>query len=386
MAKARTGTGKTGAFVIPIIQKLLEIKKFKPEPKTRALILAPSKELCSQTFTNIRNLTTYCLREVNVVDLSQGSVENKRVLLKAEKPDIVIGTPKKICEYIQAHVLDQLKKELQFLVIDESDLMFSFGYKEDLLKVLEFIPKSGMQSFLMSATLNTDVKEIKKLILHNAVLLKLEEPDLIETDRLLQYHIQVFNDEEKFVLINALFKLNLIVGRTIVFVNNVDRCYQLKLFLEQFGLSACVLNSELPVASRCYVVEQFNKCIYNTIIASDEKCITDPSTRKKQRQAKQSAEYGVSRGIDFKLVSNIINFDFPSTLDAYVHRVGRTARGDESSTGTVLSFVAPDEKRAFNKIAKNFKDKKNFVPYQFKMDELEAFRYRFVYFSICLLT
>ncbi|OTF80112.1 ATP-dependent RNA helicase DDX56-like protein [Euroglyphus maynei] len=322
------------------------------------------------------------------MDISQGSIDDKRDFLVTERPDILIATPKKIVEYLQAKILNDIMKQLDFLVIDESDLMFSFGYHEDLLKVFKHIPSTGVQRFLMSATLNTDVKELKKLILNNPVILKLEEPDLPESDNLQQYHIEVFDDEEKFVLINALLKLGLIIGKTIIFVNNVDRCYRLRLFLEQFGIRTCVLNSELPIASRCHIVEQFNNDHYDIIIASDEKCIMDPNQRdemmmkKRKKMAKKTAESSVARGIDFKFVSNIINFDFPTTIDSYIHRVGRTARGPDmdSNNGTVLSFVGPDEQQYFRRVSRKFQKQQssetNLRPYQFRMDELESFRYR----------
>ncbi|KAI2802805.1 putative ATP-dependent RNA helicase ddx56 [Blomia tropicalis] len=380
LARARTGTGKTGAFSIPIIHRILEIKKHDSTNKFRALILAPSRELSAQLFTHFRSLTSHCLRQISIIDLSSGTFDDRKGILVAEKPDILIATPKKIIEYFTAKLLNSMKTEIKFLVIDESDLMFSFGYEQDLNQVLNLLPKSGVQSFLMSATLNTDVKELKKLVLHKPVILKLEEPDLPESSKLLQYHVEVFDDEEKFVLVNALFKLGLIMGKTIIFVNSVDRCYQLKLFLEQFAIRTCVLNSELPVASRSFVVEQFNSNVYDIIIASDEKCVIDPGTRDKKRRfrltPKSNVQYGVARGIDFKFVSNIINFDFATTVDSYIHRVGRTARGNEEAEGTVLSFVSPKETKYFQKVAKKFADKGNFKPYQFKMDELEAFKYR----------
>ena len=130
--------------------------------------------------------------------------------------------------------------------------------------------------------------------------------------------------EDKFVLIYGLFKLKLIQGKTIIFVNTVDKCYQMKLYLEQFGIPICVLNSELPTASRCHILAQFNKGIYDVIVASDEKFLIDSTDTKKREK---DTESGVARGIDFQYVSNVINFDFPSDTDSYIHRVGRTARG-----------------------------------------------------------
>ncbi|KAG8182374.1 hypothetical protein JTE90_010738 [Oedothorax gibbosus] len=230
----------------------------------------------------------------------------------------------------------------------------------------------------MSATLSQDVKNIKKLVLHNPVILKLEEPELPESDRLVQYHIKC-EEEDKFVLIYALLKLRLIQGKSLIFVKSVDRCYRMKLYLEQFGIKSCVLNSELPATCRCHAVSQFNMGIYDIIIASDELTADQPSSDPARKKRKMDKEYGVSRGIDFQFVSNVINFDFPETVDAYIHRVGRTARGN--ADGTALSFVSTKEIDLLKKVEDYFADgsgerKTHFKPYLFKMEELEGFKYR----------
>src|SRR5690606_32722982 len=120
------------------------------------------------------------------------------------------------------------------------------------------------------ATMTKEVEILKKFFLHSPAILRLNDGAEDSTaGKLLQYCVKC-GEEEKFLLVYVIFKLKLIKGKTIIFVGDIDRCYRLKLFLEQFGLKSVVLNSELPVNSRLHVVEQFNKNIYDIIIASDE--------------------------------------------------------------------------------------------------------------------
>ena len=218
--------------------------------------------------------------------------------------------------------------------------------------------------------------------------------------------------------------MKLIKGKCIIFVGDIDRCYRLKLYLEQFGIRSCILNSELPVNSRIHVVEEFNKNVYDIIIASDEyevlgdeeeegdgveeaeettkagkeKKESDEAaseskqpSKKKRRTVEKDKDYGVSRGIDFKNVACVLNFDLPTSSKSYTHRIGRTARAGQ--TGMALSFVIPteqyrkhiptsiesakDDERILAKITKHqLKKGKEVKPYNFDMKQVEAFRYR----------
>lgn len=377
LARARTGSGKTAAFAIPIVQKLLMEKQSAKEQAVKAVVLTPSKELCTQAYKKILEVSACCSREIKCVDVSpQASLQSQRPLL-IERPDIVVGTPSRILAHLRAGNLEL--HTVQMVVIDEADLVFSFGYEKDVKKLIEDLPKI-YQAFLMSATLSEDVRALKKMVLHNPVILKLEESQLPEASQLTQYHIKC-EHEEKFSLVAALLKLGLIRGKSIFFVNSVDSCYRLKLFLEQFAVPSCVLNSELPVQSRCHIVSQFNEGLYDIIIASDETLLEDPKSKpgsKVKGNRRKDREYGVSRGIDFQNVSNVVNFEFPANVDAYIHRVGRTARGEKQ--GTALSFVSMKENELFEQVEQalsaDSESSTVFKPFQFKIAEIEGFRYR----------
>lgn len=266
----------------------------------KALVLAPTRELSNQAQRNIKELCSSCSREVRSVDVSgQMSLDAQKPLL-TDQPDIVVGTPSRILAHCKAKNLT-LKESLELVVIDEADLIFSFGYEDDVKALLNFLPKI-YQAFLMSATLSDEVKALKKLVLHNAVILKLEESQLPETNLLSQYHIKC-EEKEKFVLIYALIKLHLIRGKSIIFVNTVDKSYRLKLYLEQFAIRSCVLNSELPVTSRCQIVNQFNDGLYDIIIAADEVALDDPTNVKdvKKRKQKKQEDQGVRRVTWYRL-------------------------------------------------------------------------------------
>uniref|UniRef100_A0A8C6P1W6 Probable ATP-dependent RNA helicase DDX56 n=1 Tax=Nothobranchius furzeri TaxID=105023 RepID=A0A8C6P1W6_NOTFU len=363
LARARTGSGKTAAYAIPVIQRILASKQCVREQDVRALVLVPTKELGQQVQIMMRQLTSYCSRDVRVADISgKADVSTQRPILM-EKPDVVVGTPSRVLAHLNAQNL-VLHSCLEMMVVDEADLLFSFGFEADLKNLLCHLPKI-YQSFLMSATFSEEVQALKELLLHNPVILKLQGSQLPDSSQLQQYTIKC-EEEDKFLLIYTLLKLQLVRGKTLMFVGAMDRSYRLKLFLEQFGIPACVLNSELPIQSRCHIITQFNQGFYDIIIATD-----DLSAKKKDK------EYGVSRGVDFQSVSNVINFDFPTNVESYIHRVGRTARAD--NPGTALSFISHTEMDLLSQVEEALSgDSADPVlkPYEFKMDEIEGFRYR----------
>ena len=386
LARGRTGSGKTGAFCIPLVQRILDVKAQHSSQTAlqaiRGCVLCPSRELARQTFEVLQSLTSSCGGIIRILDLGTKDVATMKPLL-SDVPDIIVGTPGRLAEHLKAANLNL--DALTNLIIDEADLIFSFGYEADLRIILAKLP-SIYQAILTSATITEDVTKLKKLVLNNPVILKLSEPQLPDSSQLSQYVIKL-EEEDKLVLIYALFRLELIRGKTLIFVSSVDRCYRTKLFLEQFSIPCCVLNSELPVATRLHTVAQFNKGVYNVIVAADEKLLDEhtPSKEETKSNRSQDKESGVARGIDFNFVSNVINFDFPTNPESYVHRVGRTARGTQQ--GTALSLVNAAENNSLAHVEKHLSNwgegsdddgtsGKYLKPYQFNMAELDGFRYR----------
>jgi len=384
----------------------------------------------------VGQFSAFCAKDVQAVNLTNKADAVQRSLLSSS-PDIVISTPAKAWHAIEASFLALDK--LSHLVLDEADLLLSYGYNDDLGNIARSVPK-GTQKMLMSATLTPDTDILKGIFCRNPVLLDLEEPDG-EGEGAAHFYVKYVDsldvglspsltlprcaEDEKFLLAYIIFKLRLIKGKCIIFVADVDRSYRLKLFFQQFSIRSCVLNSELPVNSRIHVVEEFNRNVYDIIIASDENEVlgdeetpadgetasgtvpgaeeeatattnggmedSDDRPKKKRKASKRDKEYGVSRGIDFRNVGSIINFDLPTSAKSYSHRAGRTARAGQ--TGMVLSFVIPtssyrkhipttvetaenDEKVLARVIKQQTKKGKEVKPYNFDMKQAEAFRYR----------
>ncbi|KAJ3019495.1 ATP-dependent DNA/RNA helicase [Thoreauomyces humboldtii] len=460
LARARTGSGKTAAYCIPVVQKILLAREGAAAAAGKgvsALLLVPTKELAEQVWKMVRDLTVYCAKEVQAVNLgnAETGTANQRALL-AEKPDIIIATPSKILAQLEAENV-VLKDTLESLVIDEADLILSYGYDDDVRKVLGHLPKI-YQSYLMSATMSDDVDALKQLVLRNPAILKLSEAPASAESTLTQFSITC-PESDKFLLTYFMLKLKIHpfgTGKCIIFVNDIEKCYKLKLFLEQFGIRCCTLNSGLPMKSRYHIVQEFNRGVYDYVIATDEGGVfgkdhdsddeeegeskkaekedgkgsddvveTEESTpttgskrpapattttpeggkpskrRKGGNKPATDAEYGVARGIDFQNVQSVVNFDLPPTSRAYMHRVGRTARG-VGNKGWALSFVCPDDdsaplslkkqgkrtqvtatvkavpdEKVFRRIERKQKDMgREVVPYVMDMKQVEGFRYR----------
>jgi len=431
LVRARTGSGKTLAYCLPVLQKVLAKKRLMEErgggggadghddddddedgggggATVRGVILVPTRELCAQVAKVIDSLTYYCDDQIKTVVLSgtstktnssskkgKGNEQHERLQQEAllrDRPDVAVATPAGLVSHVRSGSLN-LKKSVETLVVDEADLILSFGYADDVTEIMRSLPKT-CQGFLMSATLSPELNKLKGVVLHSPAVLRLEEDEETRAaaaggngggaGQLTQFYLDVPRKDKNLVLY-VFLKMGLLKGKGLFFVNTVDGGYRLKLFLEQFHIKSAVLNAELPLRSRWNILEQFNVGNFDYLIATDEG--TDRNERgdeeeeeeeesddddagdedgakdkesiekkkikrkkkkkaaknaKKNKRRRRDENYGASRGLDFRGVSFVVNVDLPSTPESYTHRIGRTARGGAS--GVALSLVDTSRK------------------------------------------
>ena len=415
LCRARTGAGKTAAYLLPLLQKILERKAGAGgdlDPAVRALILVPTNELCQQVSRQLDELTYYCSDVVAALSLapaangaekkasrSKSSAIKAQAVLLRSCPDIVVATPARANVHLGSGALVLSASGLETLVVDEADLVLSFGHGDDMRAIVAALPEGakGVQGILMSATLSPQLAELKKLVLHSPAILKLNEGDEGPgSGRLLQFYVPIA-PADKYLLVYVFLRLGLLQGKGILFVNSIDEAYRLRLFLSKFTIRAAALNSELPLTSRTHILDEFNRGIFDLLIATDEglsaaapetdseresdadnadddgvDCVSDFDDEKEEedkeeedkeeeeeeeeeedntrpaKKAKAAAaaagsgddEYGVARGVDFRGVAFVVNVDMPRTAEAYTHRIGRTARA--GANGTSLTLVSTD--------------------------------------------
>jgi len=317
-------------------------------------------------------------------------------------PDAIIATPARMRQLVEEGGDSLgLRESVQLLVVDEADLLLSYGYGDDIAAIGAALPPA-VQTLLLSATISPDLDAIRALFLHNPETIDVEDEASASGPNLKQFWLRT-SHSDKFLVMYALFKLNRIPGRSLIFANSVDRGFRLRLFLEQFGVSAGVLNCELPLASRWHAIEAFNRGVFDILIATDDPKLM--SGRSEQAGAAQGggvsdevaedgaegkvvgkkrkprggtsaedAEFGVSRGVDFTDVTAVINMDMPTSLAVYRHRVGRTARAGKG--GTAISLVSPDgpDEALLGEMMEAYGS--SLHQFQVDMSKLAAFRYR----------
>lgn len=348
LAKAQTGSGKTASYIIPILVGILR----SPEPHIyKSLILVPTRDLCKQVQKQFDELSKFC--HITASNLGEGEISTIRRALNVNPPAVLIGTPSRV---LQLENMD-IFKYVKFFVIDEADQQLGLDLSDEMHKIIKLLP-ANRQSYLMSATLDKDVESLTKLVLTNPISIDVTAE--VETSLLSHFYIKV-PESDKYLILYTLIRAKRIGKRILVFVNSGVRGWKLSLFLERFRIKSSVLNSRLPVASRIDILEKFNIGALDVLIAVDEcdDAITD--------------DFSASRGIDFNNLHTVVNFDIPTSFNQYVHRVGRTARGNRE--GTALTMI-DDDTKSFPLLEQLAENHIVINPFDFDIADAEMFRYR----------
>ncbi|OMP01754.1 hypothetical protein COLO4_11621 [Corchorus olitorius] len=341
------------------------------------------------------SLIELCRVQLKIVQLTSGMKASDLRAALAGPPDILVTTPKCIRDCLSNGLLQpaSIGESLEIVVLDEADLLLQFGFGDDLKALTPVIPRR-CQCLLMSATSSPDVDQLKKQILHNPHVLTLAEVEDVK-DEVISKNVQQFwiscSASDKLLYCLALLKLELVLKKVLIFTNTIDAGFRLKLFFEKFGIKSAILNAELPQNSRLHILEEFNAGLFDYLIATDDSQTkekeqangdkhVDSRKSRKYSKAKLDSEFGVVRGIDFKNVHTVINFDMPSTASGYVHRIGRTGRA--YSAGSSVSLVSPDEMEIFEEIKSLLGDEEEddtniIAPFSLlTKDAVESLRYR----------
>ena len=316
IGRAQTGTGKTAAFLITLINDLLKIPPSEDRylGETRALVLAPTRELALQIAKDAEDLAKYS--KLRIVTLVGGmDYDKQKQQLYSDYVDIVVATPGRLIDFVEqkAIYLDQL----DVLVIDEADRLLDMGFIPAIKRIVRACPpKTHRQTLFFSATFNQDVLNLADQWLFNPVKVEIEPAQV--TNETVQQVVYIVSAEQKYDLLYNLIQLDNF-ERVIVFANRRDQVRRLADMLKHHRISCAVLSGEVPQEKRVKTLENFREGRVQVLVATDV----------------------AGRGIHIDDVSHVINFTLPEQTDDYVHRIGRTGRGGAS--GVSISFACEDD-------------------------------------------
>ena len=309
--QAQPGTGKTAAFLLAAMNRLLR----KPKPPAekiccpRAIMIAPTRELAIQIHTDA--LTLGKAAGFNMQVVFGGSDYEKQRDTLAAGCDILIGTPGRLIDYYKQRVYDL--KHIEVLVLDEADRMFDLGFIKDIRYILRRLPPPDQRLNLMfSATLNQRVLELAYEHMNEPEAVQIE-PEKVTADRVTQAVYYPSNDEKPRLLLGLLRSMGAV--RTMIFVNTKREAEYLSRLMQHNGLKAEAISGDVPQNKRIRMLRDFQQGVLPVLIATDV----------------------ASRGLHVPDVSHVINYDLPQDAEDYVHRIGRTARA--GAAGDAVSFA-----------------------------------------------
>lgn len=303
---AQTGTGKTAAFVIPMVERLAALPKGQPQ----ALILAPTRELALQTLTTIEKLGRS--RRISATVIVGGADMQAQVRGLRQRPEILVATPGRLLDHMWSGNI--LLSSIKMLVLDEADRMLDMGFAPQINQILDALPEER-QTLLFSATLPTDLARLVQASVNNPVRVMVA-PSATTADGITQAIHHISHDAKGDLLLSLLGSDK---DTALVFTRTKHRADRLGRMLGSAGHRVAVLHGDRSLSQRRAALEGFKRGTFRVLVATDI----------------------AARGIDVANIGHVINFDLPNCPEDYVHRIGRTAR--MKTTGRATSFVTGED-------------------------------------------
>jgi ATP-dependent RNA helicase DeaD len=314
LGQARTGTGKTAAFGLPILQHL------DAAARLQAICLAPTRELAVQVTAELRRLAEFA--NLHIVAVYGGQKVATQLHQLGRKPHFVVGTPGRVWDFMQRGVLNIA--DVRFVVLDEVDRMLDIGFRDDIRAILGRVTAKH-QTILVSATLDDEIKQLARRYMHDPLEINVSQ-DRLTVDEVDQSYITVEPYDKFRVLRLILEQENPPIA--IVFTNTKHAARKLAKKLHDAGIDATEIHGDLEQRKRDKVMERFRKHHIRVLVATDL----------------------AARGIDVSAISHIINYDIPVDSQVYVHRIGRTARMGQR--GVAITFVTREQGKELTQIEK----------------------------------
>ncbi|NQY11831.1 MAG: DEAD/DEAH box helicase [Flavobacteriales bacterium] len=318
---AQTGTGKTAAFAIPILHKLHEYKASKRSYGVSCLIMAPTHELAIQ----IESVFNSLAKHTKVVTLSvHGGVDQEPQIKQLNKGvDVVIATPGRMFDLVSQGALDL--KRIETLILDEADHMLDLGFIKDIRDLMWHLPRRR-QTLFFSATINDEIKKLAYSLVTNAIRIQISPKDPVAKN--IEHSVAHIEMDDKRFFLESVVKNN-IDKKILVFVRTKVRAERVKKAMERVNIETDTIHSDRLQEEREQTMRHFRKGDLKILIATDIS----------------------ARGIDIPNVELVINYDLPESSEHYIHRVGRTGRGDNK--GQAISFSSIEEKDMLQEIEEN---------------------------------
>ena len=317
---AQTGTGKTAAYTLPLLNRLLI--EGNEDNVVKALIIVPTRELAQQIDQQFQGFSYYLPVSTTVVygggDGKGWDIQKRGMLMGS---DVVIATPGRMISHLQNSGVDL--SHVECLILDEADRMLDMGFSDDILKIISYLPRER-QTVMFSATLPPKIRELAKSILRNPAEINIA---ISKPNEAIDQSAYICYESQKLGIIRELFAKPS-ESKTIIFSSSKMKVKELAHTLKRMKLNVAAMHSDLEQAQREEVMLAFKNNRVNILVATDI----------------------VARGIDIEDIGLVINYDVPHDPEDYIHRIGRTARAD--ATGSAITFVNEEEQGKFHQIEK----------------------------------